>query len=151
MSLYFISLILSAKSYLCLITKLPKMVKTIIFLSLCVSNLLMQCGDIEVNPDPKYSSLNFCHWNLSGLSAHNNIKISLFQAYVTQDNCDITWLFETFLNSSIQNDDDRIKIDGFNLIRSDDPSILKKEKFVFIIKSIYLFLNEMIFALQTIA
>ena len=29
--------------------------------------------------------------------------------------------------------------------------ILKKEEFVFIIKSIYLLLNEMIFALKTIA
>ena len=43
----------SVKSYLCLITKLPKMVKAIMFLSLCVSNLLMQDGDIEVNPGPK--------------------------------------------------------------------------------------------------
>ena len=51
----------SAKSYLCLITKLPKMVKTTIFLSLCISNLLMQCIDIEVNPGPKYSSLTLCH------------------------------------------------------------------------------------------
>ena len=74
----------SAKSYLCVITKLPKMVKTIIFLSLCVSNLLTQCGDIEVNPGPKYSSLIFCHWNLNGLTAHDNIKIWLLQVYVTQ-------------------------------------------------------------------
>ena len=104
----------SAKSFLCSITKLPKMVKTTIFLSLCISNLLMQCGDIEVNPGPKYSSLTFCHWNLNGLTAHDNIKISLLQAYVTQYNCDIICISETFLNSSIQNDDDRIKIDGYN-------------------------------------
>ena len=51
----------SAKSYLYSITKLPKMVKTTIFLSLCISNLLMQCIDIEVNPGPKYSSLTLCH------------------------------------------------------------------------------------------
>ena len=102
------------------------MVKTTIFLSLCISNLLMQCGDIEVNPGPKYSSLTFCHWNLNGLTAHDNIKISLLQAYVTQYNCDIICISETFLNSSIQNDDDRIKIDGYNLIRSDHPSDSKK-------------------------
>ena len=53
----------SAKSYLYSITKLPKMVKTTIFLSLCISNLPMQCGDIEVNPGPKYSYLAFCQWN----------------------------------------------------------------------------------------
>ena len=85
----------SAKSYLYSITKLPKMVKTTIFLSLCISNLLMQCGDIEVNPGPKYSSLTFCHWNLNGLTAHDNIKISLLQAYVTHYNCDIICISET--------------------------------------------------------
>ena len=93
-------------------TKLPKMAKIIIFLSLSASNLLIQCGDIEVNPSPKYSSLTFCHWNLNGLTAHDNIKISLIQAYVIQYNCDIVCLSETFLNSSVQNDDNRIKIDG---------------------------------------
>ena len=66
----------SAKSYLCLITKLSEMVKTITFLSLCVSNLLMQCGDIEVNRGPKYSSLTFCNWNLNGLIAHDNLVAS---------------------------------------------------------------------------
>ena len=89
------------------------MVKTIIFLSLYVSNLLMQCDDIEVNLGPKYSSLTFCHCNLNSLTSHNNIKISLLQAYVTQYNCDIVCLSETFLNSSIQNDEDRIKIDVY--------------------------------------
>ena len=51
----------SAKSYLYLITKLLKMVKTIIFLFLCASNLLVQCGDIELNTGPKYLSLTFLH------------------------------------------------------------------------------------------
>ena len=102
------------------------MVKTTIFLSLCISNLLMQCGAIEVNPGLKYSSLTFCHWNLNGLTAYDNIKISLLQAYVTQYNCDIIFLSETFLNSSIQNYDDRIKIDGYNLIRSDHPTDSKR-------------------------
>ena len=50
----------------------------------------------------------------------------MLQAYVTQYNCDIISLSETFLNSSIQNDDDRMKIDGYNLIRSDHPSDFKK-------------------------
>ena len=51
------------------------MVKTTIFLSLCISNLLMQCGNIKVNPGPKYSSLTFCHWNLNDLTAHDDIKV----------------------------------------------------------------------------
>ena len=35
-------------------------------------------------------------------------------------------LTETFLNSSIPSDDNRITIDGYNLIRSDHPSDSKK-------------------------
>ena len=70
------------------------MVKTIRFLSLCL-DLLMQCGDIEVNPAPKYLSLTSRHCGLIGLTAHNNIKISLLQAYVTQY---ITVIYYAYLN-----------------------------------------------------
>ena len=72
----------------------------------------MQRGDIEVNLGPKYSYLTFRHWDLNDLIAHDNIKISLLQAYVTQYNCDILCLSETFLNFFIQNDDDGIKMDA---------------------------------------
>ena len=102
--------------YLCLLKNLPKIVKVIIFLLLCLPNLLFCCGDIEKNPGPKYSSLKFCHWNLNGLTAHDGIKISLLQAYIIQNNYDIICLSETFLNSSIETNDDRISIDGYNLI-----------------------------------
>ena len=82
--------------------------------------------DIEENPGPKYSSLTFCHWNLNGLTAHDSTKISLLQAYITQHNYDIICLTETFLNSSILSDDNRITIDEYNLIRSDHQSDSKK-------------------------
>ena len=92
-----------------------------------IQNLLSCCGDIEENPGPKYSSLTFCHWNLNGLTAHDSTKISLLQqAYITQHNDDIICLTETFLNSSILSDDNRIKIDVYYLIRSDHPSVSKK-------------------------
>ena len=58
-----------AKYYLCLITKLPKMVKIVIFLRFCVSDLLMQYGGIEINPGLKYSSLSFCQWSFNCLNA----------------------------------------------------------------------------------
>ena len=91
-----------------------------------IQNLLSCCGDIEENPGPKYSPLTFCHWNLNGLTAHDSTKILLFQAYITQHNYDIICLTETFLNSSILSDDNRTKIEGYNLIRSDHPSDSKK-------------------------
>ena len=109
-----------------MLTKLPKIAKITLFLGLCIPSLLFRCGDIEKNPGPKYSSLTFCHWNLNGLTAHDSIKISLLQAYVTQHNYDIICLSETFLTSSIDSSDTRILIDGYNLIRSDHPSDSKR-------------------------
>ena len=99
-----------------------------VFLLFFIQNLLSCCGDIEENPGPKYSSLTFCYWNLNGLTAHDSTKISLLQAYITQRNYDIICLAETFLNSSILSDDNRIKIDGYSLIRSDHPSDSKKSE-----------------------
>ena len=93
-----------------------------VFLLFFIQNLLPCCGDIEENPGPKYSSPTFCHWNLNRLTAHDSTKISLLQVYITQHNYDIICLTETFLNSSIPSDDNRITIDGYNLIRSDHPS-----------------------------
>ena len=125
-----------------LITKL-----TNIFLFISIVNLLCRCGDIDTNPGLKYSSLIFCHWNLNGLTPHYSMKISLvLQAYILQHNYDITCLSETFLNSSIESNDDRISIDGYNLIRSDHPS---RDGSVFVIRSIFLLLKETIFALET--
>ena len=113
-------------SYLRMLAELPKIAEITLFLGLCIPSLLFRCGDIEKNPGPKYSSLTFCHWNLNGLTAHDSIKISLLQAYVTQHNYDIICLSETFLTSSIDSSDTRILIDGYNLIRSDHPSDSKR-------------------------
>ena len=100
-----------------------------VFLLFFVQSLLSCCGDIKENPGPKYSPLTFCHWNLNGLTArntaHDSTKISLFQAYITQLNYGIICLTETFLNSSIPNDDNRITIDGYSLIRSDSSNFTR--------------------------
>ena len=63
---------------------------------------------------------------MNGLTANDSTKISLLQAYITQHKHEIICLTKTFLNSSIPNDDNRITIDGYNLIRPDHPSDLKK-------------------------
>ena len=106
--------------------------------------LLTQCGDIEKIPGSRYSFLRFCHWNLHGLTAHDCIKITLIQAYITDQNFDIVCLSEAFLNFSIQNDDH--KIDGYNLIRCDHRSDSKKVETIFIIKNIFFLLGVMSFA-----
>ena len=71
----------------------------------------------------------------------------MIQAYITDQNFDIVCLSETFLNSSIQNDDRKLKIDGYNLIRSNHASDSKKVESVFIIKNILLLLGVTTFAL----
>ena len=81
---------------------------------------------VVLSQGPEYSSLRFCHWNLNGLRARNCIKTTLIQAYITDQNFDIGCLSETFRNSSIQNDDHKLKIDGYNLIRSDHASDSKE-------------------------
>ena len=114
-------------------------------------NLYSQCRDIEKSPGPKYSSLRFCHWDLNGFSAHDCIKITLIQAYIADQNFDTVCLSETFLNSSVQNDDHKLKIDGYNLIRSDHPSDPKKAGVCFYYKEHIPLIRCDIFALYIIA
>ena len=119
------------------------MVHVEILFLLYIKISLYCCGDIEINPGPKRSSLTFCHWNLNGIAAHEFIKVSLLQAYITERHFDIICLSETFLNSSLDSEDDRLKIEEYNLIRSDHPIGSKKEAFVFTIRNIFLLLEGM--------
>ena len=94
---------------------------TIIFL------LLVQHGDIEINPGPqkklpKYFSC--CHWNVNRLLAHN--KISLLTAYNTIHQYDVICISETFLDSSVLLDDHNPSIQGYSLIRADHPDNVKR-------------------------
>ena len=106
--------------------------------------LLNYCGDIEINAGPKQSSLTFCHWNLNSIAAHDFIKISLLQDYITDQNFDIICLSETFLNSSLGREDVRLNIEGYNLIRSDETNGLKTGGVRVFIKNIFPSLEETI-------
>ena len=97
------------KIYLFSIIKLLRITNVNVFWFICIKNLLSQCGGIEANLGPRFSSSTFCHWNLNSHAAHDYIKILLFQAYISQHNYDIICLLGTFLNSFIQSDDKRIK------------------------------------------
>ena len=55
------------------------------------------------------------------------------QAYVINENFYIICLSDTFLNFSIQNNDEKLKSGGYNLIRSDHPSDSKKMESVSVI------------------
>ena len=86
--------------------------------------LLTLSRDIELNPGPKRrasQTFSICHWNLNSICAHNFAKLSTLRAYVRVHKCNIICLSETYLDSSI--DDENLEISGYYLIRSDHPSI----------------------------
>ena len=76
------------------------------------------------------STINKLKINLNGVTAHDSTKMSLHQVYITQHNYDIICLSETFLNSSILSDGNRITIDEYKLITSDHPSDSKKGRVI---------------------
>ena len=95
--------------------------------------LTKRSGDIEQNPRPKSNSLqsfSICHWNLNSISAHNFIKISLLKTYIVTYKLDVICLSETYLDSSISNDDDNLEIPGYDLL-------LNEAVFVFIIETLF--------------
>ena len=84
-------------------------------------------GDVEVNPGPRHwTSFSICHWNLNSISVHDFVKVSLLEAYNAMHKFDIICLSETFLNSSPQNDDHSLVLNGYKLVRADNLSDLKR-------------------------
>ena len=63
---------------------------------------------------------------LNSISAHNYIKVSLLRAYISTHKFDVICISETYLDSDTSDDDDNLKIAGYNLIRADHPSNTKR-------------------------
>ena len=85
---------------------------------------LLQHGDIELNPGPKYFSI--CHWNLNSLTAHNYLKVSQLQAYNLVHEFDILFISETHLDSSVSKGDNALSIEGYSVIQADHSSNTKR-------------------------
>ena len=86
-------------------------------------------GDIETNPGPvstNLQSLSICHWNLNSITTENFIKIPILQAYLTTHKFDIVCLSETYLDSTFSNDDSRLNLNGYTLLRDDHPFDVKR-------------------------
>ena len=115
--------------------KLPKLLLLICYiLVVYIFNLnhllLLQSGDIEINPGAKKSSgMNFCHWNLNGIATHDSFKLTLIEAFIKANDIDIICLSETVLDSTIPFNDERLYfrdyIKGYSMIRADHPSNTK--------------------------
>ena len=87
--------------------------------------VLKLSGDIDDNPGPKPSSnqiFSICHQNLNSISAHDYMKISLLKAYISTNKFDVICISETYLDSDKSDDDDNLRISGYNLIRADHSS-----------------------------
>ena len=102
----------------------------LIFDYLCFKyNLLLPCGDVELNPGTKQNAVKkftIYHWNLNSIAAHNFAKLVLLKAYSSVHKFDIICLSETYLDSNILPDDSNLEIPVYNLVRSDHPSNKKR-------------------------
>ena len=86
-------------------------------------------GDIELNPGTKSNScenVSVCHWNLNSISAHNFPKVLLLNAYTSLHSFDIICLLETYFDSSILSHDPNLEVQGYDLIRANHPSNVKR-------------------------
>ena len=89
------------------------------------SILVKLSDDVEENPGPKAKpcqSISICHWNVNSVSANNFSKVSPLRAYIFIHKFDVICLSETLLNSDTAFDGDNLKIEGYNIMRSDHPS-----------------------------
>ena len=86
--------------------------------------VLLLSWDIELNPGPRdyEKSLSVCHWNLNSVWVDDFSKITQLSAFLNVHNFDIVCLGETFLTSHIMDDDPRLAIEGYEILRSDHPS-----------------------------
>ena len=85
--------------------------------------------DPELNPDHKSNScehFSVCHWNLNSISTHNFSKVSLLDAYTSLHSFDIICLSKTYLNSGILSEDPNLEANGYDLIRADHQSNVKR-------------------------
>ena len=71
---------------------------------------------IEKNPGPKKNSQTFSigHWNLNSLVGHNFTKVALLKAYLSVQRLNIFCISETYLNSSVTEDDGSLRIPGYD-------------------------------------
>ena len=104
-------------------------------------NLILLCGDIDLNTGPKQNTANkifIFHWNFNSIAAHNFAKLVLLKACSSIHKW-YKFFIETYLDSNILPDDSNLKIPGYNLVSSDHPSNKRVEVFVYTTRVICLY------------
>ena len=87
-----------------------------------VQTLLILSGNVLENPGPTDCNLKFFHWNLGSLTARDNSKISLIEAYNSVFNYNLIAISDTRLDRSISKEDKQIKGFSGDILRSDHHS-----------------------------
>ena len=94
---------------------------------------LLICGDVELNPGPKNTKFSYyfslCPLNLNSLLTDDFSKLSLIGAYNAHHNFDMICLSGTHLDSSYADDDTRLNLKDFTLIRADNPHNCNRGEF----------------------
>ena len=90
--------------------------------------ILFACGDIELNPghENRNSCYNFsnCHWNLNSITAHNFAKVNLLQVCNAIHDFDLLCLSESYLDSAVSSDDDKImSLKNHKSVRADPRNV----------------------------
>ena len=90
----------------------------------CVINLSK-----KKNPGPRPSTFQrflICYWNLNSITVHSYVKIYLLKAYLSILKFYIVCLSETYLDPNVPLNDVNLKIQGYELVQSDQPSQHKR-------------------------
>ena len=78
--------------------------------------------------------IRFCHWNLTGLAAHDFLKVSLVETFINTHSFDISYLSKTFLDSTVTQHDENIMINSYALLRADHFTNSKCAEVCFYVK-----------------
>ena len=103
-----------------------------------VRTMLILSGNVHENPGRTDCNLKFFHWNLDSITARDNKKISLIEAYNSVFNYNLIAISDTRLDRSISNED--IQIGGFAVMYFATTIQVIPEfrvEFVFIIKKAF--------------
>ena len=87
-------------------------------------NKVIMSGDIETNPGPNCSTLNFCSWNLNSICAQDFARIPLIEAYNSVYNYDLVGIVEIHLNDTI--DCSKLDINGYTFMNSNHLHNVKR-------------------------
>ena len=89
-------------------------------------NLILLCGDIEENPEPK-TNLSVRHWNVNSIPSHNFQKIVVLESFVAINKFDIICISETFRNNTYEDHDlNDLNLNGYSLLWADHLGNTKK-------------------------